>query len=159
MEKKPNYSELFDELINKGAQSLNKGMEMLDKTVKDVFSGSAETSKGDSSATVPAINIIETGENFRVEVAAPGYTKSDFKLQVTNDVLTISADKTMQQTTEGENYVMREHRFAAFSRSFKLDPTIDSKKISASYQDGILYITLGKKDEAIAKPGIDITIG
>ena len=159
MEKKENYSELFEDLISKGAQSLNKGMEMLDKTVKDVFNSGGSGAGKSSGHTVPSINIIETGESFRVEVAAPGYTKSDFKLQVNNDALTISAEKVSDETREGEKYVMREHSYSAFSRSFKLDPSIDVKKISAAYQDGLLLVTLGKKDELISKPGIDINIG
>lgn len=158
MEKKEKISEMFEDLINKGAQSLNKGMDMLDKTMKDVFSGSGGNA-GKTTGTVPTINIVETGENFRVEVAAPGYTKSDFKLQVNNDALTISAEKTVDSEKEGEQFVLREHTYSAFSRSFKLDPDIDVKKISAAYQDGILIITLGKKDEAIKQPGTEIHIG
>lgn len=156
MEKKGNYSDLFEDLISKGAQELNKGMELLDKTVKGVFSGSG---KSDGSGTVPSINIIETAENFRVDVAAPGYAKSDFKLQVNNDILTISGEKESRQTNETEKYVLKEHEYASFTRSFKLDPEIDTKKVSASYEDGILHVILGKKDEAIKKPGIDINIG
>lgn len=156
MEKKGNYSDFLDELFNKGAQELNKGMELLDKTVKNVFGSGGKAS---ATGTVPAINIVETNENFRVEVAAPGYTKSDFKLQINNDVLTISAEKEQEQAKEGEQYVLKEYQYASFSRSFKLDPEIDSKKISANYQDGVLNITLGKKDEAIKQPGIDINIG
>ncbi|PSJ73100.1 Hsp20/alpha crystallin family protein [Sphingobacteriales bacterium UPWRP_1] len=131
-------------------------MELLDKTVKNVF-GSGGKSAG--SGTIPSINIIETNDSFRVAVAAPGYIKSDFKLQINNDVLTISAEKEQEEAKEGEQYVLKEYHYASFSRSFKLDPEIDSKKISANYQDGVLNITLGKKDEAIKQPGIDINIG
>lgn len=158
------FSKMFDEILNKSAEEMNKGMETLDKGIKDLFetlSGSAETKPTAGSKgrfTVPSINIVETAISFRLEVAAPGCEKTDFKVQVNDNVLTIKSDKTPASLPEGETYKSKEFNYGSFERSFKMHETVDARKISATYSKGILYITLGKKDEAIKKPGIDIEI-
>ena len=95
----------------------------------------------------PAVNIVEEPERYRIEVAAPGYSKDDFKLNIENEVLKISVEKE-QNKVEGENFTRCEFYNGSFERSFVVGKTIDINKIDARYENGILTIALQKKEEA-----------
>lgn len=104
------------------------------------------------NSTLPAVNILETEKDFEVQLAVPGKKKEDFKVEVDNDVLTISTEnKTEDQVQEG-NYTRREFAYSAFRRSFTLPETVNSDKIDASYVDGVLKLVVPKKEEALPKP-------
>jgi len=111
--------------------------------------------------TTPAVNISENDEEYLVEVAAPGMSKDDFKVELENNVLTISSEKEHTEEEKNEKgYNRREFRYAAFSRSFSLpENRIEDGKVKASYQDGVLHIHLPKKEEAKPKPVRTIKIG
>jgi len=95
----------------------------------------------------PAVNIVEEPERYRIEVAAPGYSKEDFKVNVENDILRIAVEKE-QNKVEGENFTRCEFYNGSFERSFVVGKTIDTNKIEARYENGILTIALHKKEEA-----------
>ena len=99
---------------------------------------------------IPAVNIQESDENFIVEVAAPGKSKEDFKIELDNDVLTISAEDKMEKETSEKNgkYTRREFSYSTFKRAFSLPDTVDNSKIAANYNNGVLEIALPKKEEA-----------
>ena len=111
--------------------------------------------------SIPAVNIQETEENFSVEVAAPGKTKEDFNIELENNVLTISSENKKENGTTAKNgrYTRKEFSYNTFKRAFSLPESIDSKKISASYNNGVLEILLPKREEAKvqAKRMIDIS--
>jgi len=96
----------------------------------------------------PAANIIENNDSFQLEIAAPGMTKDDFKINLENNILTISAELEDQKREEGKNYSRKEFYYGSFTRSFTLPKTIDLDRIAADYVNGILKITLPKKEEA-----------
>jgi HSP20 family protein len=96
----------------------------------------------------PAANIIEHSDSFLLEIAAPGMVKNDFKINLENNILTISAEVEDQKREEGKNYSRKEFYYGSFSRSFTLPKTIDLENIKADYDSGILKIALPKKDEA-----------
>jgi HSP20 family protein len=96
----------------------------------------------------PAANIIENNDSFRLEIAVPGLNKDDFRINLENNILTISAELEDEKREEGKNYSRKEFYYGSFSRAFTLPKTIDLEKIKADYQNGILCITLPKKDEA-----------
>lgn len=108
----------------------------------------------DTNTTIPAVNIKETAENYAVEVAAPGMTKKDFKVELDGNVLTISSEKTNRETeNEGERYARREFSYQAFQRSFTLQKdVVDIDKIEAKYENGLLLLLIPKKEEAKQKP-------
>lgn len=106
----------------------------------------------------PAVNVIEGKEDFRLEIAAPGLKKSDFDINVEKDVLTISA-KAENEKTEKVKYSRKEFDYNDFKRTFHLPKTIDKTKIEAKFEDGILYLTLAKKEEAKELPARKIAIG
>jgi HSP20 family protein len=97
----------------------------------------------------PAVNIKETDENFMLEIAVPGMDKKDFKIEVKKNILFISAQKenrTEQKGNEGK-YVRKEFGYQSFSRSFTLpEDRVDAENISAGYRDGILEVTVPKKE-------------
>ncbi len=111
--------------------------------------------------SIPAVNIQETEDNFSVEVAAPGMAKDMFNIELDNDVLTISSeDKKEKETTEKNGrYTRKEYSYSNFKRAFSLPDSVDSEKISATYNDGVLEILLPKREEAKvqAKRMIDIS--
>jgi HSP20 family protein len=123
------------------------GKDLFNELYNPVFSGS-----------VPAVNVIEGSEGFKIEVAAPGLRKSDFKLNLEKNQLTISAQKEQKEgETEGK-YTRQEFKYASFQRTFTLPNSIDGERIAAHYADGILSVTLPKREEAKEKPAREIEI-
>ncbi|MCI0921069.1 Hsp20/alpha crystallin family protein [Sphingobacterium rhinopitheci] len=98
---------------------------------------------------VPAVNITETSNAFAIELAAPGLQKSDFKINVDKNIISISVEKVETNETEEKVYSKKEYSYNSFSRSFTLPETVDYSNIVASYVDGILNVKIGKKEEAI----------
>jgi HSP20 family protein len=107
---------------------------------------------------MPSVNVIEGKEDFRIEVAAPGLEKDDFKISLDNNVLTISSEKEDKQEEKEERYMRREFSYTSFRRSFSLPQTVEADKISASHVNGVLSITIPKKEEAKVKPTRQIEI-
>lgn len=97
----------------------------------------------------PAVNILEDETEFLIEIAAPGLKKEDFKINLENDELSISAAKVEDKKEEQVNrtYNRREFNFSEFTKNFTLPETVDSNKIHAEYKDGILFIHISKKEE------------
>ena len=98
---------------------------------------------------MPSINVKEHKNDFQIEVAAPGFTKKDFEVSISDDVLTISAESKMEKEEKEENYSRREFFHNSFTRTFTLPKSIDlKKKIKANYDNGILSIHLEKMEAA-----------
>lgn len=94
---------------------------------------------------IPAINVKENKGNFEIEVAAPGFSKKDFEVTITDDVLTISAENKKVKDEKEEDYTRKEFYYNSFKRSFTLPKSIDfSKKIKANYDNGVLRVHLEK---------------
>ena len=112
-----------------------------------------------TNTTLPSVNIKESNEDFEVEVAAPGLSKNDFKIELNHDLLTISSEKENErETKEGQEFSLREFSYQSFSRSFTLPNTADSEKIGAKYENGILKVVIPKKEEAKPRPARTIEI-
>ena len=107
---------------------------------------------------MPSVNIIEGKEEFKIEVAAPGLEKKDFRINLENNLLTIEASKEAARQDKDERYARREFSYHSFQRSFTLPETVESDKIDAKYENGILNILIPKKDEAKVKPARQISI-
>jgi HSP20 family protein len=111
----------------------------------------------ESKQSLPAVNIIESKEDYRIDLAAPGLNKEDFKVNLENNVLTVSSEKEEKQEEDGK--VMRkEFSYYSFSRSFTLPLTVNAEKIRATHKDGILQVIIPKKEEAKEKPSREIKI-
>ena len=101
--------------------------------------------------TVP-VNIKETDKNYSIEIVAPGFEKTDFKVSLEQQLLTISAEKKNEVKEENEKQIRKEYSYRSFKRSFTLDEKTDGTKIDAKYVNGVLTLNLPKKEEV--KPAI-----
>lgn len=119
---------------------------VMDELFKDLMGGTQYEHKA-----VPPVNIRETDESFTVELMAAGLKKEDFNIEVDNDLLTISSEVRKENNEETAKFTRREFSFTSFKRSFTLPETVKHDEINAAYEDGILRITLPKKEEALPK--------
>jgi len=108
------------------------------------------------------VNVKESEHSYQLEVVAPGFEKTDFKLNLDRDLLTISAEKkndpdSNREKEENQKQIRREYSYRSFMRSFTLDEKIDATKIDASYINGVLILNLPKK-EAVKHPATEIVI-
>lgn len=107
---------------------------------EDVLSGK------DFAQHVPSVNVAENDKEWQIELSAPGFSKEDFKINLEKEVLTISAEHKTEAQKEEKNYTRREFSYGSFSRSFRIkENTVDTEKIGAAYENGILNISLPKK--------------
>ena len=93
------------------------------------------------------VNVTETDLSYKLEVVAPGYEKSNFKVTLDKDVLTISAEYKEINKEQKEKQIRREYAAKSFKRSFTIDQTINAKEIDAQYVNGVLTVQLPKKQE------------
>lgn len=130
----PTFPSWIDEVINK-----NFGTEFM--------------SNFNTGMTLPAVNVLDTANDYLVKMAVPGLKKSDFNISVDNLLLSISAEvKSEYENVDNENYTRREFGYSSFKRTFTLPESVETDKISAKYDDGILKVTLPKREEAKKKP-------
>jgi len=103
----------------------------------------------DQQVNVP-VNLRETGQGYEMSLIAPGLRKEDFKLNVTDDLLTVSYEQKQEHNEESaqEGWLRKEYKMQSFSRSFNLDDSVDVNKITASYDNGVLHLSLPKKENA-----------
>lgn len=112
-----------------------------------------------TNTTLPAVNIKEDNDGFVVEMAAPGFNKEDFKIELNNSVLSVSSEKEVKnETKEGQQFTRKEFSYQSFSRSFTLPNTVKDDHISAKYENGLLVISIPKKEEAKPRPVKQIEI-
>ena len=101
----------------------------------------------------PAVNIIENEKDFQIEVAAPGMSKEDFKVRLENDnELVISLEKKNEDKHEKKNYLRREFSYASYKQAFIIPDEVEAEGINASMVDGVLKITLPKKEVTVKTP-------
>lgn len=105
-----------------------------------------------STLNFPAVNIAETKDDYELEFNVPGRKKEDFKITIDKNILTVSFEKKEDQKEEGKQFIKREFVTQSFKRSFTLDEKINTEDINASYEDGLLHLTLPKKEEVKVLP-------
>lgn len=141
------------------ARLSNQVPSLFDNFINNDFFGWPELNFPATDTTLPSVNIRESEEDFEVEVAAPGFEKTDFKIELNHDQLTISSEKqNNEEVPEGQEYTRREFSYQSFTRSFTLPNSVDNEKIAAKYENGILRIIIPKKEEAKPKPPKQIPI-
>lgn len=121
-----NFSDILDEFFN---ESLNYR--------KDSF--------------MPSVDISETETEFEVSVALPGMSKDDINVDLDNGRLSISGERKFEQEEEGKDFHRVESKFGSFNRSFQLPDSIDEESIEAKYENGVLNITIAKREEKVKK--------
>jgi HSP20 family protein len=101
---------------------------------------------------IPSANITEREKDYLIELAAPGMSKKDFKVELENDVLSISAEKEAKRDEKENGLTRKEFSYESFCRSFRLPENGKAEKIDAKYENGILKIEIPKKEITVSKP-------
>jgi HSP20 family protein len=131
----------------------------VDSFLNSFFNGSLNHFADVNFATTsPSTNIVETEDEYKIELAAPGLDKSDFSLNLDQDLLTIEAKKEEKTEETKEKYVKQEFNFTSFKRTFTLPDTVNTNDINATYENGVLNISLPKKEEAKPLPAKTIAV-
>jgi len=104
-----------------------------------------------STSSMPAVNIKENEKNFTLELAVPGMEKNDLKIDINEDVLTISSETKNETEESTDGYKRKEFSYSSFCRSFYIPDNVDREKIAAAYKDGILSVELPKMEEEKSK--------
>ena len=125
MAHQPRFSDIFDSMLDRGY----------------------DFSKQANSGLKPGTNILENDSTYILEFAVPGLKKSDFKVNLENNVLTVSAEIEENKETEVLNYSRKEFTVASFSRTFTVPKTVNADDVKADYKNGILTVKLPKKEE------------
>lgn len=122
----------------------------LQNTLSRFFDDSFWGFDGNVSANQVPVNIRETDKSYEMEIIAPGLKKEDFNVNISNNMLTVSFEHKEEDKKENkqEGYITQEYRWQSFNRSFTLDDTVDTDKISAQYLNGVLCLSLPKKEGA-----------
>jgi HSP20 family protein len=107
---------------------------------------------------VPPANIIENKDHYKLDLSVPGMKRDDFKVDVEDGILTISSEKKEEREEDDKNYKRREFSYSSFSRSFTLSDNMDENNINAKYDNGMLQITIPKKEVTVSKPKKEISI-
>lgn len=128
---------------------VNNNYRSLDGLMKEIFnefpSAVSKTVREDV-LNYPPVNITDKKEVYLVELSVPGFEKSDFKIKLDNNILTVSTELKEEAPVENEKKIRKEFSFKAFKRSFTLNEKIETEKIQARYENGILKIDLPKKE-------------
>ena len=95
---------------------------------------------------VPGVNILETEQDYKIELAAPGLIKEDFQINLKKDTLSVWVEKKEIETEVKKDYTRKEFEYSSFARSFVLPESVNADSITAEYVNGILNITIGKDD-------------
>ena len=121
---------------------------LLDEILRTDWNGGSQ----DFTNKLPAVNIKENEVNFKVEVYAPGLTKEDFKVEISQKTLSVSCEKQFENELNNEQYSTKEFSYTSFKRTFNLPESVNYDAIEANYENGILNISLPKREEALPKP-------
>lgn len=132
---------------------------MMPNWIEEFFGNDFFNNEHVVNATVPSVNVIENNENFRIEVAAPGLKKEDFKIELDNSILKISSERQNEdEVRKDEKIHRREFSYCSFRRTFSLPDSVQINKIEAKHDNGILSIIIPKKEEAKVQPVKQIEI-
>lgn len=132
-------------------RSPNRTLHNLQREVDSLFDRFFDRTGGDGSTSAvwaPQTDLLETDDAFRLRLDVPGMTKEDIDINLQNGTLTISGERTSEQTDEGEEYVRVERAFGTFHRTFRLPDAVDQENIEATYEDGVLSINVPKTEES-----------
>ena len=127
---------------------LTKRGDLFPSVFDDFFRPWSDWFGSERTMTVPAVNIVDNKDDYRISVAAPGLKKNDFNIDIEGNMLTISCEKEENREEKDERYSRKEYNYTSFSRSFTLPEEVMKDKIEAVYEDGVLRLTLPKTEQA-----------
>jgi len=125
----------------------------VNRVFDDFFKNTAPTANRPAfRGTIPAVNVKENDDQFELELAAPGLSKEDFKIEINDGILAISAEHQAKEEQTTEGYTRKEFSFSSFTRRFTLPEDANDKDIAANYENGVLKVVIPKKEEAKPQP-------
>jgi len=123
----------------------------LNKAFGDFFGMSAASNGLDERDWIPAVDIFEKDDEINLNAELPGLSKEDISISIENNTLTISGEKKKENEVSDDSFHRIERSYGRFQRVFALPATVDSQRVKANFKDGILSISLAKKEEAKPK--------
>lgn len=148
-------------LVRTNGNSFSSVPSLLNDFFTDDWFNSSLANWKSAGSSLPAVNVRETNDDYMIDVAAPGMKRENFKVELDNNILTISSEfeEKQEEKDKNENFTRREFSYQSFQRSFSLpENKVDGGKISAKYTDGILHVVVPKREEAKVKPARQITV-
>src|SRR5215471_12697590 len=132
-----------------------RDLRTLQEEVNRLFTGSMPRAFDDEGiargAWAPSVDIYENKEQIVLEAELPGMKREDFDLTIENNVITLRGERRFEKTNDTDNYHRVERSYGAFTRSFTLPPTVSGDGATAEYRNGVLRVTLPKREEAKAR--------
>ena len=135
------------------SRTRSRNLNDLQREIDRVFGRFFPSTEGDGESTsrqavwAPRTDLVETEDSYRLHLDVPGLTKDDLKINYQDNQLTVSGERTSDRTDEGEEYVRVERSFGQFYRSFSLPRTVNAEGISATYENGVLTISVPKTED------------
>ncbi len=137
----------------------NANSVLVDELFNNFFKNDYHEGYAKNYSTKPSTNVFETETEFKIEVLLPGYKKEDVQLNYQNNLLTIKVENEVKEDKPEEfKYAHREFETANFEKQYRIPKSVNDEKISAKFENGILNITLQKKEEALEKAPVEIKI-
>src|SRR5581483_3443687 len=134
------------------ARELTTLRDRMDRLFSDVFGRAWGDQEGLSSGVwVPPVDVYETDNHIVLKADLPDVNQDDVDISVQNNTLTIKGERKMEKEVKEKNYYRMERSYGTFSRSFTLPPTVDSDKIEGTFENGVLKLTLPKREESKPK--------
>ena len=130
----------------------------INRVFRDSYSGEGRDESLTTSSFAPAVDVYEDEHKVTLKIEVPGIDEKDIDVQVENNILTVHGERKIENEEKEENYRRVERQYGSFTRTFTLPPTVDTEKVSANYDKGVLKIELPKKAEAKPKQ-IKVNIG
>ena len=146
------------------AKTLVKRSELIPSVFNDFFKPWNEwfdNSQGDlwgNVLSVPAVNIVDAKDAYKVSLAIPGMKKDDFNINLQGNMLTISSENKEEKEEKDKKYTRKEYNYSSFSRTFTLPGGVMQDKIEAKYEDGVLKLTIPKTEETRKIPAKHIAV-
>jgi HSP20 family protein len=135
--------------VNRGMADPFEAAQREFDTALNRFFGGREANGGNGGWAPYGVDVREDGDHLYVEAELPGFRKDEVDITLENQTLTIAAERKSEKSEgeKGGDYLLRERRYSRFLRSFTLPPTVDDKNVDAKLNDGVLTITLNKREE------------
>jgi HSP20 family protein len=132
-------------------RELSTLQERINRAFRESYNGSQQDDSLTTSSFAPAVDVYEDEHQVTLKIEVPGIDEKDIDVQVENNTLTVHGERKIEKEEKEENYRRVERQYGSFTRTFTLPTTVDTEKVSANYDKGVLKIALPKKAEAKPK--------
>ena len=141
-------------------RELSQLQERMDRLFRDNagYAGAGREESLEQGSFIPAVDVYEDEHNITLKLEVPGIDQKDLDIRIENNTLTVRGERKLEKEEKQENFHRIERRYGTFVRTFQLPNTVDSEKVNANYENGVLKITLAKKAEAKPKQ-IQVNVG